>query len=179
MQRILELLINYFFSAREFFTNALGPALPWLKFSSLIISGLLLWGIIYAISGSGYLFRKKIEWRDRLGFKSVGRERQLRIWKRIIKYLKSKEMSHWKAAIIEADNIFDEILKMSGYGGANVHDRFKQLPPSAISNYDKILAAHKVRDRVLEEADFIINQKEATDVIQVYQQAFKELGLID
>lgn len=179
MNEIITTIIDYFLKVREAVDSVLSPILPWLKFFALVLSAFLIWGIYYTIVGSGYVKRRYDELSDAFGIGHVGKRRQLRSWKKILKRMQSKDMTKWKVAILEADAIFDEILKMSGYRGNDVHERFKQLTPTAISNYDKIIIAHQIRDRVRQEADFIINQPDALAVIRIYGQAFKELGLIE
>lgn len=178
MEKLLESLTKYFFKIREWGGGILNPALPWLEFSAIIISALLIWGIIYCIIGSGYLRTRKREWMDILGVGDVGKNYQLRAWRQIQKRLKSNEITDWKLAILEADSIFDEILKNSGYRGDTIYDRFKQLSPAALSNYNEILTAHKIRDQIIQQADFILKQEEAINTIKIYEQAFRELGLI-
>lgn len=179
LDKIAENSINYFYKFREFSTEIFGPILPWVKVIAIIISFLLLIGIIYTVVRSGYVGFKIERWIDIFGVGDIGRRRQLRIWKQIRKLMKSKEMSNWKKAIMGCDAVFDEILKASGYRGKTVHERFKQLPSTAISNYEKMMAAHRVRDRVMQEPDFTITQEDAAEVVGIYEQAFSELGLID
>lgn len=178
-EKIFKTIFEYTLDFREWGVELLGPALPWLVLVSVFISGAFLWGIFYSIAGSGYASRKADEWMDLLLIGDVGKRRQIRIWKRILRAVRSKEMANWKKAILEADYIFDEVLKMSGYRGPTVHDRFKQLPPEALSNYEDIMAVHRVRDRVKQEPDFTITQDEAVQAIKIYEKAFRELGLLD
>ncbi len=179
MENFFQGIVDYLLQFREWAIGFFGPSLPWLIAVSVIVSGLLLWGIFYSIAGSGYVNHKIEEYMDILRVGDVGKRRQLRAWGKIVKAAKSKASVLWKKSILEADQIFDEILKMSGYRGPTVHDRFKQLPREALSNYDEILAAHRVRDRVKQELDFALTQEETIQVLKVYEKAFRELGLID
>lgn len=178
MPEIIQNSIDYFLKVRETSGDILEPFLPWLIFVSLVLSALLVLGIIYCLVNSGYLKYKADEFSDTIGIGHVGKRRQLRAWKKITKRLKTEKMEQWKIAILEADAIFDEILKMGGYRGNDVHERFQQFSPTAISNYDKIIAAHNIRDRIRQEPDFILNKQDAAMIISFYQQAFKELGML-
>jgi len=179
MDQFIPIAVEYFFKLREFGGQILTPALPFLKVISLVLSGFFIWGIYYCIAGSGYAKKRFDEFSDAIGVGDTGKRRQWRAWKRILKRLKSDNMIKWKMAILEADAIFDEILKMGGYQGNDIHERFKQLPPTALSNFEQIQMAHKIRDRVRQESDFVISKAEAEEVIKIYGQAFKELGLIE
>src|SRR3989344_2589557 len=125
MEIMFRSIINYFFETREFFAGILGPALPWLYVIGFVLSVLFFWGIIYTILGSGYIKRKVDEYADKFGG-DVSQIRQMRAWKNILKRLKSAEITNWKLAVLECDALFDEILKHSGYKGADVHERFQQ-----------------------------------------------------
>src|SRR3989338_7651808 len=172
-------VIQFSIQASGIIGNFLDENLLWLRIVSFIISGLLLWGIIYCILGSSYLKTKTDQWMDFLGVGDVGRRRQLRGWRQIKKRLKTDEMTNWKLAIAEADKILDEIFKMSGLRGETTEDRFKQVAQTQLSNIEEIMQAHKLRDRVMREPDFVISQEEAGAAIAIYQKAFKKLGLLD
>lgn len=179
MNGFLNTLIKSALDLRAWSDNFFGPALPWFYGASLIISLLLLWGIIYCVLGSGYINYRVDYYSDLLGVKNVGRRRQLRGWKQILKYLASDNAINWKIAILEADKILDEIFKLSGYVGENEDQRLEQVTPEILSNIDKINEAHKIRNRIAREPDFIINKQEAVEILKIYQQAFQELGLLD
>lgn len=172
-------VIQFSLKISEAFQVFLDENLLWLEIVSVIISGLLLWAIIYCILGSSYLRTKTEIWMDLLGVGDVGRRRQLRGWRQIQKRLKSKDMVNWKLAIAEADKILDEIFKMTGLRGETVDDRFGQVTTAQLSNIEEIMQAHKLRDRVMREPDFVITKEEAEAAIVIYQKSFKELGLLD
>ena len=174
-QNIIEKVLDF----REFAGDVLIPAMPFLIVFSIVISALLVWIIVYTTIRSGFLRTQLEVWSDITMIGNVSKRRKLRIWKRIVQRTKTEDMADWKKAILEADAVFDEILKVSGYRGENIHDRFKQLPPEAISNHEKIIAAHEVRDKIMQDPEYIISREEMINVLREYQKAFRELGLID
>lgn len=179
MKKLIDVLIQVSLDFRDWFGTALEPRLPLLYFISAILSVLLLWLIIYSMMSSHWVRYKYDLWSDILGVGDIGKRRQLRAWAQILKRLQTEDINNWKTAILEADAIFDEILKASGYKGETVHDRFAQLPEEALSVRNRIIAAHKVRDRISQEPEFEFTKQQAIEIAKVYQQAFKELSLID
>ena len=179
MKKLVDIFIQISLDFRDWFGTALEPRLPLLYFIAAIISIFLLWLTIYVMISSGWARYKYDLWSDILGIGDVGKRRQLRGWTQILKRLQTEDINNWKTALLEADAIFDEILKASGYRGDTIHDRFNQLPKEALSVRNKIVAAHEVRDRILQASEFIITQQQAIEIAKVYQQAFRELGLID
>lgn len=179
MKSILNPIINFALGFREIAGEILSSLWVYLVGISLVLSLILLWLIVYSLIGSGWATKKYDQWSDILGVGDIGRRRQLRAWKKIMKQIKTGDVESWKVAVLEADKIFDEILKMSGYRGETVHERFSQLPQEAISNRDKIVASHEIRDKILTEPDFALSNDEALTLLRHYQRAFKELGLIE
>src|SRR3989338_330037 len=179
MKTALNLFIDFALDFREVSGGILNSLWLYLVGISLVVSLILLWLIVYSLIGSGWVMKKYDNWSDILGVGDMGRRRQLRAWKRIMKQIKKGDVESWKMAILEADKIFDEILKMSGYRGEDVHERFFQLPQEAISNRDKIVASHEIRDKILTEPDFTLSNDEALTILRNYQRALKELGLIE
>lgn len=177
--KFLDYLIKISLDFREFAGNFLGPALPWLYTISIALSLLFIWGIVYSIIRSGYMNYQIDYYSDYLGLGTVGRRRQLRVWKQILKRVSSNDASQLKLAVLEADKIMDEIFKMSGYRGDTVDDRFGQVSAEVLPNIDQVREAHKVRDRIAREPDFTITQQEAKEVLKIYQQAFRALGLLE
>ncbi len=177
---VVSLTVKYFLIIREVTVDYFHPAMPFIYVSSIIISGLLLWFTIYCIAASNYMKNRVIEkYMDMYGVGDVGKYRQLRAWKHVIRRMKTNVSSNWKIAILEADQLMDEILKASGYRASSVDDRFKQIEPQVFSNMDQLHEAHQIRNRVMREADYEIPKNEALKVLRIYQEAFKENGLLD
>lgn len=177
-----ELLNNFFGDFRNFLqsvTNWYVVNLSTLEIISVIFSLLLIYGIIYCIIRSNFLVIQTEKWIDLLNIKNLSRRRSLKAWKQILKRLHSKDQSQWKLAIMEADKILDEILKMAGYKGEVMDDRLKSLTTAQLSNLEDIKNAHRIRKEISQNPDFQITQDEASVIIKVYNQAFTELYLIE
>ncbi|KKR88926.1 MAG: hypothetical protein UU85_C0001G0117 [Candidatus Wolfebacteria bacterium GW2011_GWA2_42_10] len=150
-----------------------------LEIVSLIISGILLWLTVFLILKTQFIREKTHYFFDVIGEKNLTRRRSLKAWKQIQKRLEANDESNLKLAIIEADKILDEILKMSGYRGDTMADRLKQINPSQLSNIEEIWQAHKIRNRIVHEPDFHIPRGEAWMVVEIYKKALQQFGLID
>ncbi|MDP3729351.1 MAG: hypothetical protein Q8R26_01160 [bacterium] len=170
----VELLLRI----REFFAPWFEKNLWWIYIVSILISGLLVWGIIWIIVKTNYLTIKKEQFLDTLGRGHVSRSRSLRGWKQIQKRLASEEQNDWKLAILEADHILNEILKMSGYLGVRLEDKLDLITEAQLSNVLQIKNAHIIRDNISKDPSYQITQEFAKDVIEVYRKAFAELNLI-
>lgn len=171
---------RYFLIVREFMLSTFHPVMPVFYVLSIIISGVLLWFTIYCISASGWIKSKVIEKAmDMHGIGDVGKYRQLKAWKHIVKRMNTPNPANWKLSILEADALMDEVFKASGYRGPNADERFKQITPEEMPNIEELRGAHQIRNRVMREPDFALDKAEALRVIRIYQAAFREDGLLD
>lgn len=176
---VIDATIKVTLDFREAAGAYLGPRLYIFQLMSLVISGVLIWGIIYTVSKSGWLNKRIENWMDFLGVGDVGKRRQLRAWNQIVKRIKTNDMSNWKVAILEADKILDDIIKASGFRADTHDERIKQVMPEVLSNIEQIREAHRVRNRIAQEPDFTITREEAIATLKIYKAAFQEYGLLD
>lgn len=179
MKEFINKLIEYILDFREIAGGVLGPALPTIQWIAVVLSGILVWLIIYIGVKSNWFVKRTEEWMDRFGVGSVGKWRQLRAWKHIIMRVRTKDPTQLKLAIMEADLVMDEVLKESGYRQDTADERFKELNSALLSNADQIQEAHKVRNRCAQEPDFVIGYEDALTTLKIYKRAFQEYGLLD
>ena len=172
-------ITNYLLNFRNSTIDFFAPYFGWIKFFSLIISALLLWGIIYCINKLTFINMKVERYMDILGVGNLLKHRSIRGWIQIQRRLKLGDEDNLKLAITEADRILDELLKRSGYMGKNMDDRLSQITSVQLSNIVDAWSAHKIRQRILKEKDFHINRQEAEIIINIYKKAFQEFDLID
>ena len=175
MEDIIGQILNF----RDFVIELFSPYFGWIQFASLVISGLLLWGIIYFMIKSTFVNMKIEQWMDVLRVGDLTKRRSIKGWAKIQKSLRLGDEASLKLAIIEANAILDELLKISGYVGKNMDERLKQLDSSKLSNLSDVWSAHKVCQRIILEKDFHINKQEAELIINIYKKSFQEYQLID
>ena len=178
-QSIFDSIINYGLYIREFIFHFLKINLTIFQIISVFVSGLLLAGIIYILAKSHIVSLAIEQYMDILGAAKMPKRRIIKGWKQIFRRLRKMDEAQYKLAIIEADKLLDEVLKISGYAGETMADRLKQLTPAQISNLEEIWQVHKIRNQIVHEPDFKLNQTEAAYAISIYEKALKEFGLLD
>jgi len=150
-----------------------------LKILFLIISLFFLFGIVY--------FLLKTEWCKRLflqdlveflSFKSYGLRKVSQTWKKIIKRLEKFSESETKLAIIEADDLLNEILERMGYSGETLGEKLKQLSEVILPNLDEVLEAHKIRSNIVHDPTYRLSFDEAKKVLKIYERALLNLEAI-
>jgi len=100
-------------------------------------------------------------------------------WERVEEHMRSVNPSDWKVAIMEADNMLDEVVKRMGYHGDTLGERMKNIEASDFPYLDEVWQAHKTRNRIAHTGtDFPISRSTAEDTVNIYYRTFKELGYL-
>lgn len=146
---------------------------------SVLLSGALIFGIVFFILRLGILNYHAERFIDVSGFGDLSRRRSVKAWQQIKKRMKLGGEANMKLAVIEADKIFDEMIKLSGYKGEVMADRLKQITSAQLSNIEQLWQAHKIRNRLVHEPDYHLTEEQTEVALDIYQQAFQEMGLID
>ena len=175
--RNYNIISEYLYRIRDIFGGFISENLALLQFISLVLSGLFLLGFIYILIRVNYLNMKTEEFMDLFGMGDLSKRRSLRGWKQIQQRLASEDPQQWKIALLEADKILDEILKMAGYLG-KMDDKLETITPAQLSNVEDVKAAHKICSQIIQDPTFELAQTAAHDTIDIYKKSFLELNLI-
>jgi len=98
---------------------------------------------------------------------SFNKRRIERKWLKIENKLGSGIEANYKLAILEADKIFNDILKIIGYE-AQIR----------ITNMGEIKKAGKVKNNIIEDSQFSINENDARSVVRAYRKGLEDLGVV-
>ncbi len=100
-------------------------------------------------------------------------------WMKIEQRMDSMQEAEYKLAIIEADKIFDDLLKRIGCKGKDMHHRLKSIDHDLLPSINKVWRSHKVRNNIAHNPDYHIGYDEAKIAIENYKDALKELRILD
>jgi hypothetical protein len=96
-------------------------------------------------------------------------------WLLIQERLKRGDDANLKLAIIEADNIFDDILKQMGLPGVDMTERLRQFEENELKSVSLVWEAHHLRNQIVQDPTMQISQEQAQQAVQNYETALKEL----
>lgn len=100
-------------------------------------------------------------------------------WNAILKHVKSNNSGDWRIAILEADNLLDELTKKLGLVGSDLGERLKNASPNHFRSLDNAWEAHKVRNKIAHEGlSFNLSYREVKKTIENYETVFREFGVI-
>lgn len=149
-----------------------------LKFYALVMASLFLLGIIYSVIRINEIVsaqKAALIPPESTGSKEPGNLK----WTRILEHVNSPNPSDWKLAILEADIMLDDMVEKMGYHGETLGDRLKKVEKSDFTSIDSAWEAHKIRNSIAHEgSDFLITQREAQRVINLYKEVFEEFRYI-
>jgi len=100
-------------------------------------------------------------------------------WQKIVSRLSENSEANLRLALIEADNLFDDLLKRMGLQGESMADRLKYVDSSQVPNIDEIWRAHKLRNNIVHNPEFPVTRNEIEFSVKSYEKALKALGFVD
>lgn len=152
--------------------------LPNLKLISVIISSFLLICIIYILIKFNYVSQRTDFLTDTARASSnYSRKRVARGWKRILKLMRSKKVDDWKNALIEADNILGEVLRLADYQGVSLDEQLDNISVEQLSVIDNLRNSHQLTKRIKQDEDFDFDKETIEENLFNYSRAFRELRL--
>ncbi len=80
-------------------------------------------------------------------------------------------------AVLEADTFADEILDSVGYKGATMQEQLEQVIKSQLASKDKLIAAHQMRNRIVNEPALELTREEAEAWLDHYRDFFLEVEI--
>jgi tryptophan 2,3-dioxygenase len=126
-----------------------------------VIAIIVLFGVVF---GAGYLKFKP---------KALKSEYFQARWREAQDYCKDK--TTWPLAVINADKLLDEALKRRRFKGKTMGERMVSAQRELTDN-DGVWFAHKLRNRLVHEADVKLKDADVKKALVGIRQALKDLG---
>ncbi|MFH1671532.1 MAG: hypothetical protein ABH889_02035 [Candidatus Portnoybacteria bacterium] len=157
-------------------TGQFGDIISILKVVSIIISSLLVIGSIILIYKMRKGIKKSVEMMTE-DISAPGLPKKVfdQRWESVLGKLNLEDESAWKLAVIEADKIFDDVLKRIGYAGEDMGERLKQITSAQLANIEEVWQAHKMRNNIVHDPGYEIGKGQARRAIEIYQKALEHL----
>lgn len=99
-------------------------------------------------------------------------------WQEIKNHIKSFKDAEWKFAIIEADKLVDRVLEEAGFKGESMGERLTLISKDKLPNLDSLWEAHKLRNIVVHDPNYLVTHSQAREAIDVYERVLKEFGIL-
>ena len=99
-------------------------------------------------------------------------------WQAVLKRMKKSDEANLKLAVIEADNLFDSLLRQMAFEGKDMGERLEKLNNTQLTCLEEVWLAHKTRNKIVHEPGYHLGYSEAENAIESFEKAFKELGVL-
>jgi len=165
-----ENLISFFISP------SLTEWLLIIKIIFIVLSLLFICFIIFALMKTSWLkFRFLYDAVELLTYRPFGVRKMEKSWKKIVVRIDTGLESEYKLAVIEADNMLDEILKKMGYGGESLGERLEKLTAATLPDIEGIREVHQVRNNIIHDPNYKLSLNETRRLLDIFEKAFKDL----
>ena len=151
--------------------------MPELELQSLIVLavGVFLFAIILLLLVSRARRWLKANWARRQHELDLAEMRER--WKRIERLLASPEHEGDRLAVIEADKLFDFVLRAMNLPGGD-YARRSQFAQKKYFELKRVRWAHGLRNKLVHETDYRLKRAEAHAAVKEYERALKVLGAL-
>lgn len=113
------------------------------------------------------------------GGKPVSSSRLGRQWQSIRKRLDEPNEAEWKVAVIEADNLVNDVLRRLGYQGETFAEKLKGVPADRFQSIDAVWDAHRIRNNIVHDPDARMMHRDAREAIANFEAFLKETHLLE
>jgi len=150
-----------------------------LKIIFLVIDSIFLLGIGFVIY-KGYSIRPDISPRRKPSRRTftlrdeVFQER----WNSIRRKVETGTIESVKMAIIEADKLADEALKLAGFEGEHMADRLAQINEEELPSMKALWRAHRLRNDLVHTPGYQITIDKAKSTLEDYEKFLTEFGIL-
>jgi hypothetical protein len=149
-----------------------------LKFIFIVLSMLLTGFIIFALIKTDWLHQLMIwDWMEFLTYKFHGLAVINKRWAKIKEKSKTSE-AEAGLAIIEADNLLNEILTKMGFKGNVLKERLEILTPDILENLEQVKKVNAIRLSIVRDPNYYLDLASAHKALEVYQKALENLQVI-
>lgn len=172
-------LFNFYDYISLYLSSPDSQSISTIKAIFLLISLLLLIVAIILIFQLRKQLRKSLEMvTESVAAPGLPKKALTKKWQSVLDKLERDDENSHKLAVIEADKIFDDILKRIGYQGEDMGERLKQLTPAQTANLDEVWQAHKLRNQIVHEPDSRLTHSQAQRAVEIYQRALEDLEAV-
>jgi len=146
-----------------------------------IFLGLFLLGLtIYFLRNTSYLrFLILQDLVEFFTYRPYGIKRIGKSWDKILARLQTGDESEYKLAVIEAEDLLDDILKRMGYEGEDLGGRLSHLTAATLPNIRELWQAHQVRNNIVHDPDYRLSLDEARKTLEIYEKALRDLETLE
>ena len=150
-----------------------------LKILFLLLDLFLISFIVYALFKTSWLNKILVyDVQEFLTYKHYGLSKTRKKWKEIEGYFKKGTEPEMKLAIVEADSLLDNILRVMSYKGKDLTSRLDGINTNILENLDDVKKYHKIYSNIVHDPTYRLDFQMAEDALKVYRDALVNLDAL-
>ena len=135
--------------------------------------------IVYALLKTGWLNKILLyDVQEFLTYKHYGLSRTKNKWEEIEGYFKKGTEPEMKLAIVEANSLLDNILRVMSYKGKDLGSRLDGINEDILENLDDVKKYYKIYSNIVHDPTYRLDFKVAQDALKVYRDALVNLDAL-
>lgn len=166
-------------SASQNFITAYFSHLGILEFFGLLVAVAIFGIVVYIGIETGYFSLRASHFRHIILQSDMSRKEAQESWHNIEEHFYRGGDSDLKVAILEADKLLNEALREAGVMGIQLGDRLKKASQNQVPNLNDLWQAHKLRNQIAHEPNFKLKRDLAERALNIYEEALRNLGVLD
>ncbi len=99
-------------------------------------------------------------------------------WKKVKKRLDSLNEANWKLAIIEGEELVEEVLEKMGYKGEGLREKLKGVDESQIKNIPDLISSYDIFINILADPDYKLTKEKAIKCFTAFEEFLKNSELL-
>ena len=135
--------------------------------------------IILILAKTQYLRLMFVQnWKEFLTYRTYESRKMKKAWAKITKRLEGAQESEYKLAILEADEMLDDILKKMGFSGKTLGEKLEKVTPALIPSIEELKDARRTRDNILRDPDLRLSREQSQKTLGSYERVFQDLEIL-
>jgi len=145
----------------------------------LFIDLLMISFIVYALLKTSWLDKILLfDFQEFLTYKHYGLSKTKSKWEEIERYFRKGTEPEMKLAIVEADSLLDNILRVLSYKGKDLSSKLDGINEDILENLDDVKKYHKIYSNIVHDPTYRLDFKTAKDALKVYRDALVNLDVL-
>ena len=132
--------------------------------------------LMYFMFVSSYVkYRFFIDFQQFFKLEPAGLRKIARRWRSIKRRMDAGSEYEYKLAIMEAEDLFDDVLIEKGLAGGTFEERLSHVKKIQLPDPESVLDAHKVRNSVAHDPNYKISKDEAGKILDVFEKGIRSI----
>ena len=171
MEEVIKFELDFIISLLPTFVNILEI----MRVVAIITSIIFIVGIVILLHMNKYLVYRYAEtFSDLFRKKPYLGIRIKKEWKDIIKRAKDGDEEERKLAVVDADEVLDEVLTKMSFVGENLQEKLEKISEDIFPTAEEIKMVHQEKKDILYNPDRELSKKDAMRIIDVYEKTIRD-----